>query len=794
MATKSIGKGASSASKKKRPRWVRRLQIFGLLGFIFASAAVIAGWVFWAAKVKEVRPKLALLTNVRQSLDISPTQIISSDGKVLYEFVAEKREWVNIDDVPKLVQDATIAAEDKRFYQHHGVDYVAGLKKVFTTVKEGEVSGGASTITMQLAKRLFSDSEQTVNRKIQDMAIATEIEKTYDKKHILEMYLNQVYYGSYAYGIKKAAEVYFDKSLDELTAAEAAMLSRCVRRPSSQNPFKNLEVSTKNRNVVLKLMLEEGMITQSVYDSAIKEKVKLSKRPPSAGERSTKQAPYFVDYILKELQDKPQFQDIDVEAGGYKIYTTLDTRLQKISDQQVRRLVDRNRGARITTGAFLLLNSQGKIMAMTGGYDYDRNQFNVVSQGRRQPGSSFKPFVYSLALEQRVIGPSDVLSNDNRTFRLAGNPPYSPRNSSGKYGGPVDIGTAVAFSINVPAVDALYRYGKSRGLNDFSKRCRTEFGFESKIHPYLSSALGASEVSPIEMARGFSTFMLSGGRFEPFGITKVLGPNQEVLYTEGQLIKRGVVRADVCDLVDSYMRGVVTRGTARAASGITNARGKTGTTSDNKDAWFCGYTDKFMGIGWIANERIEKRPDGTKRAVYDEMNRSVFGGTYTVQIWTGVMREAQRIYGEKPNGRGAPSVRWSGEVDMDRDPNADEDPQATPADTADQNPDGEGTPVDRPGRTPEVNPPIGPDTDPASNPDAGTTDPPKKPVEADPKPPRDQGRQDNPPRNDPPEEGGGTVTVVICADTGMVAKDSCPEKTPRTYRKGRQPKRACTKH
>ncbi len=787
MASKTVSTRANSTTKKKRPRWVRRLQIFALLGFIFSSAAVIAGWVFWAAKIKEVRPKLALLSNVRQSLDIPPTQIISSDGKILYEFVAEKREWVNIENVPKIVQDATIAAEDKRFYEHGGVDYVAGIKKVFTTVKEGEMSGGASTITMQLAKRLFSDSEQTVNRKIQDMAIATEIEKTYDKKHILEMYLNQVYYGSYAYGVKKAAEVYFDKPLDKLTVAEAAMLSRCVRRPSSQNPFKNLEVSTKNRNVVLKLMLEEKMITQDVYESSIKEKVKLSKRPPSAGERSTKQAPYFVDYILKEIQSKPQFEEIDIESGGYKIYTTLDTRLQKKSDEQVRRLVDRYRRSRITTGSFLLLNREGKILAMTGGYDYDRNQFNATTQGRRQPGSSFKPFIYSLALEQRVIGPGDALTNENRTFRLAGNPPYAPRNSSGRYGGSVDLGSAIAFSLNVPAVDALYRYGKSRGLNDFSKRCRTEFGFESPIHPYLSSALGASEVSSVEMARGFSPFMLSGGRFEPFGIVKILGPNQEVLYTQVQRIKRGAVKPEVSDLLDSYMRGVVLRGTARAASGITNARGKTGTTSDNKDAWFCGYTDKFMGIGWIANERVEKRSDGSKRAVYDEMSSSVFGGTYTVQIWTGVMREAQRIYGEKANGRGAPSVRWSGEVDMDRDPDAGRDPEVTdPAEGDPGTTENIETPDRSSGRTPEVSPPVEPETGPAEVPP--TEAEPRRPAQSDPP------RQENPPRKDPPEESGGTITVVTCADTGMVAKDSCPEKSPRTYRKGRQPKRACTKH
>lgn len=735
---------------------------------------------------------MARLADVRNTLDVAPSKIISADGKVLYSIVAENREWVKLDDIPQLVRDATLAAEDRRFYEHGGVDVRAVMRQLFTNAKERRIAGGASTLTMQLAKRVYTSPEQTLDRKIQDMALAVEIEKNYEKDFILEMYLNQVYYGSWAYGIKKAAEVYFNKDLDELTVAEAATLARCVRRPSTENPIADAKTALANRDVVLRTMLEEKMIDRKEYDKAIAEKLHLSKKAPTHGIRGPKKAPYFVDYILSVLHDK--YPNIHIEEGGYTIQTTLDTRLQEKSDEGVKRIVDRYRRSNVTTGCFLLLNRDGAILAMSGGYDYDRDQYNATTMGKRQPGSSFKPFVYSLDLEQRVISPDTPLVNDKHIFRLSGQQPYSPNNSNGKYGGSVDMRTAIMFSINVPAVDALYRYGRARGLNDFAARCRNTFGFENEIKPFLSSALGASEVSPLEMARAYSVFMLSGSRFEPYAIKKITGPTGEAVYDGGPNIKRGVMKADSADMLDACMRAVVTSGTAKPASAIKNARGKTGTTSDNRDAWFVGYTDQFLGVGWIANQVRVKRKDGSYASRYEEMSHSVFGGTHTVNMWTAIVGPAQELFGEKSRSHvAADGIEWSGDP-IDEPSN---DPTATPDDTADPTQGDGHTPVvsDPPAEDqPQVNPGDGPadgprpERPPGENPPRTTDHPTEKPSD----PPRDKPRPKDPPAET--NNSSQTVTVFVCADTGLLANDACPEKTPRTYRRGREPKSYCKKH
>ncbi len=787
MSTKGNAlKASARPARKPRRKWLHRLKITALVLFIFASVGVLAGSYVWGMKLKEAEPLAVTLSSVKDKIDIAPTEILSRDGKVLFSMVGENREWVALKDVPKIVQDATLAAEDKRFYSHSGIDPWSLVRQAVTNARERSIEGGASTLTMQVAKRVYTSPKQTIERKLQDMALAVEIEKHHTKEFILEFYLNQVYYGSWSYGIKKAAETYFDKDLDELTIAEAATLARCVRRPSFENPIANPKVALHNRDAVLVIMRDEKMITEAQYQAAKNEQLVLNKRKPSPGLRTKKVAPYFVDYVLKTIERS--YPDLHIDQGGYKIQTTLDASLQDAAEDRVKTIVDRYRRSRVTTGSFLLLNRDGEILAMVGGYDYNRNQFNVCSQGKRQPGSSFKPFVYALALEQRILSPNSALTNAQQVFRLSGQPPYSPRNSTGRYGGSVDLRTAISFSINVPAVDALYRYGRSRGLADFSSRCRRTFGFEHEIYPYLSSALGASEVSPIEMARGYSTFMLSGGQFEPFGISQITGPDGDILVSNRGRITRGKLKADVADLLDSYMRSVVTSGTAKAASGITNARGKTGTTSDNRDAWFVGYTDKFLGVGWIANEILEKRPGGIIVPKYEEMSSNVFGGTHTVQMWTDIVARAQRKYGERGTSHNAPAIDgWKAETPNTRD----ENPPVNTEPNPDENRNGD--PAGSPEQAPPIQPadtPPGERTTPNDDGSQGGMEPPATKPEPGPKTTPRQ----TPPAAKPPEEERGTITVMVCADTGQLASAACPEKTPRTYRRGREPKSTCRKH
>lgn len=427
----------------------------------------------------------------------------------------------------------------------------------------------------------------------------------------------------------------------------------------------------------------------------------------------------------------------------------------------------------MTTGAFVLMDDEGRILAMAGGYDYARNEYNVVYQGQRQPGSSFKPFVYSAALATGTISPSDSISNEQLLIDTPGGGKKKwPKNGRARYGGRVSVRTAIASSINVPAV----RVCEMVTPRVAAMYARDTFGFRSHIEPVLSMALGSNAVSPLEMAQAYSVFMNYGDRATPFGITRVVGPNGEVVKEVGPDIKRGVLSPSVCAAMDEFLRAVVTSGTATKARVIEDARGKTGTTSDNRDAWFCGYTNNLVGIGWIANEKKENG-----KWVYDTMQSSVFGGTVTVEIWTGVMKEAVKRFGRKESRR---------PQDLDPLPSTRQEPEpvAPPVDDV----TGGDTPEPPPDITPEMTPPTNPDgTLPVSEgqgtPGGGGTTPAVVPPNPE-RGPREPGRR--PPR-DPELE---LVTVEICADSGQIANRYCPETVTRRLPRSDAPKGRCTMH
>lgn len=722
------------------------------------------GYAFWLKQLQAAAPQISQLDNVRLRLSTDPTVLVSADGQTLFTLMAENREWVTISQVPQRVKDATIAAEDRRFYQHEGIDPIAVVRQLFTNVRERRVAGGASTLTMQLAKRLYTGSEKTFSRKLQDMAIAVQIERQYTKDYILEMYLNQVFYGSWSYGIQRAAQTYFGKTLDQLTIAEAALLARCVRRPSEENPYANLAKAVENRNVVLRVMLDEGMISSAEYHEALQEKVRLRPKP-RFGASGPKAAPYFVDYILDVVRD--QLPHIDLSQGGYRIETTIDMRMQKIAEDEVRDLVRRYRRSRVTTGAFLMTDRDGRILAMVGGVEYDRNQYNVITQGHRQPGSAFKPFVYACALETGDIAPNSRLSNERFVWKdPATGQAWRPKNSSGRYGGTTSVASAIAWSINMPAIRVMERIGP-RTFVPMAKRI---FGFRSDLDPVLALALGATAVSPMEMARGYSVFMLRGDRASPFGLRRVTDPTGRVIYDAAPSIRTGVLSAETAEDMDSFLRGVVTGGTARRAGAVANARGKTGTTSDNRDAWFVGYTDQLLGVGWIANE-LPNKGSGSKWR-YEPMSSQVFGGTVTVQMWSAILGKAQKLVGETRD-----TGSWERRKIEPEEPSVEDVP---PEDIQIEEQVGlaeqdEARQQDAP--TEKANPT--PELDPAEE----RADIPPESSATAPEPAMRRASSD-----------GATVTVMICADTGLLAREGCPEQVPTTFRRGREPKKYCARH
>lgn len=726
--------------------------------------AVALGFLFFMAHRRAEKQVLSLFDKLAPLQETKRTVIYAADGKTKL-YVATgiyRRAIVDYKEIPDTVRNATLAAEDKRFFAHDGVDAWA-VARAISTIPTGSPQGG-STLTMQLAKRLFTSTDKTLTRKMDDAAIALQIERMITKQEILKAYLNEAFYGQGAYGIKSAAEVYFGKSMKELTVAEAALLSRCVRTPSKENPFTNLKKAIENRDVVLAIMREENMISQQEYEKALKEVPKLQKKHVAGGERILSY-PYFARYVIDWVKD--HYPDLDLQNGGYKIYTTLDPRIQKITEEEAARLVRRNRGNRVTTAAFVVMDADGKVLAMQGGVDYERNRFNVVYQGRRQPGSSFKPFIYSTGLSNGAFGPGDRISDEPIHWRDPGTGKvWSP--AGGGHGGSYSIADAIGYSKNVPAIHASMK----AGLTNCAAYARDIFGFTSQIRPVRSMALGVNEVAPIEMAQAYSIFMLGGDRATPYPVTMIRNSNDEVVQEFLPDIRKGMLDANVAGLMDRYLRYVVTNGTGKEANGrVADARGKTGTTNDNKDAWFCGYTNNLIGIGWIANEQKDK--DGSWS--YHPMSSYVMGGTVTVDLWSAVMARSQAILG-KGTARNLPALERNTDVETQTRPSTGDEPlpteEAPPAKTDEQ--PTENTPVGETGNTKTKTEP------PADQPET-------VPVDR----PQDRPKPTPPPSND---EGGESVTVEICADTGQRATMYCPETVGRKFAAGKAPRRYCKKH
>lgn len=601
--------------------------------FIPIAGVVMAASAFFAMELNAASEKIPRLGAIMESVDLKPTRILSADGVVLYESVSEFRIPVDLGNVPKKVIDATLAAEDKRFYSHNGIDPWAIARQAFTNVREQRVAGGASTLTMQLAKRIYTSPDQTVQRKVQDAALALQMERSLTKNQILELYLNQVFYGSGAFGIAAAAETYFRKSLDELTLGEAAMLARIVRRPSVENPFVNLERSIQNRNVVLDIMLEERMITPEEHAKARAEVPKLAEETDRR--RTTiRQAPYFVRYILDQVREElgPEVTD-----GGFTIETTLDTRLQRHAEARAARLVRTYRRSGVSTAALMVMNRSGEILSMVGGANFQRNQFNAVTQGRRQPGSAFKPLVYAAAFEQGVLTPSDGIRADTFTMK-DGDSIWTVEGR--RAGGMVSVRSAIAYSMNPPAVRAMLMVKPKVFVEGYA---RNVFGLTTPIESVPSMVLGSVPVRPIELAEAYTVFMNSGDRVRPFGIRLIRDQSGRVIRRYEGTVFRNVLSTGSSEEMDFCLREVVTGGTGTNASSVKRARGKTGTTNDNLDAWFVGYTDNYLAVVWVANEQFDSR---RKQWEYRPMSDYVMGGRVPILLWRDVMREAQDLFGE----------------------------------------------------------------------------------------------------------------------------------------------------
>lgn len=608
---------STTTTKKKKPSssGVSFLKIFLILfviGFIIVSGTVIG---FVTASLKNVPSQLG---------DMNPpaaSQFFDANGQLIATTKSEEnRIPVKLSAVPKDLQNAFIAIEDIRFYQHMGVDPRAILRAAVNNFTNNTLSEGGSTITQQLAKNAVLTQDRTLKRKIQEAFVAIQIEKKYSKSEILEMYLNQIYFGQGAYGIQSASRVYFGKDVGDLSLAQSAMLAGIPKSPNFFSPLSNFKEAKARQEVVLDQMVKYGFISPSEANAAKNEKIDVT----SHLKNNSKILDYYIDYVTQIVIDK--FGADTVYKEGLKIYTSIDMKMQRAAENTVNMLPtyfsDENNLQQPQYALVAVDPRNGHIKAMVGGRGTD--QFNRSVLAVRQPGSAFKPFVFLAAIDSGFT-PATVL--EDKKLKLPGY--WSPENYDRKYHGKVTMRTALINSYNIPTVFLTQQVTPEKVI-DFAQRMGISTlvlsGSVSDINLAMSLGGLTRGVIPLEMASAFGVLANNGVYVEPTAVLKVVDRNNKVIYT-AQPNGRQVISDSSAYLVTDMMQDVIRQGTGYAANIGRPAAGKTGTTSEYKDAWFVGFTPDLSTAVWIGNDS-------------GEYLHGMTGGDLPASIWASFMSEA----------------------------------------------------------------------------------------------------------------------------------------------------------
>jgi penicillin-binding protein 1A len=697
-------------------KWLRFLLYpLGLIGGLVIICAFLAALVVLLAYPN--LPSLEVLTDYQPKI---PLRVYTAEGALIGEFGEERRSVISIRDIPAPLKDAILAAEDERFYQHTGVDYLGVLRAAWANLVQGGRRQGASTITMQVARNFFLTTEKTLTRKLYEALLAFKIEHSLTKDQILELYVNQIYLGQRAYGFAAASQVYFGKSVTQLSLAESAMLAGLPKAPSAYNPVANPQRARLRQQYVLRRMRELGHVSEQEFGDALKAQLHIK--------RELDEFPVHAEYVAEMVRQAVyEHYPEDVYTRGFRVYTTIRTADQEAANAALRRGVieyDRRHGyrgpeahaelpasadaddyddalseypdvfdlraavvleatpgvvtaglrngevitlraeglkfaaraldaktaaaKRITRGAiirvqrdeknvwqiaqlpevesaFVSLDPEtGAVRALVGGFDFGRNKFNHVTQAWRQPGSSFKPFIYSASLEKGYT-PATVVLDEPVVVEasVTGSQRWEPKNYDGKFEGPMRLRTALAKSKNLVSV---------RLLQDITPRYAqdyvTRFGFDADKHPpYLTMALGAGSVTPMQMARAYAVFANGGFLVQPYVIQRIVDDRGEPLglakpARAGDETLR-VIDARNAFIMDSMMQDVARYGTAARVSklGRRDLAGKTGTTNDFVDGWFCGYMPSLVAIAWLGFDQPKT------------LGRNQTGGQVALPIW-----------------------------------------------------------------------------------------------------------------------------------------------------------------
>jgi penicillin-binding protein 1B len=605
------------------------LQNFEYPDIEFRAVPVTVG--FDGATVRDVRrlDDGVALRGVR----VEPELITS-----IYNNEMEDRLPVALAAVPKVVQDAIIATEDKGFYRHQGISIRGTVGALITDIKNKNLSHGGSTLTQQLVKNLYLNPERKWRRKITEALMALLLEVRYTKPEILENYLNEIYLGQNGavqiVGVEQASQVYFGKHVTYLTLPEAATLAAMIKSPNVLSPLKYPERVKPERDIVLRLMRDQGYITPEQHDAAVASPLTTARFP-----KTSRSAPFFVDLVLKQLRET--YPETQLKTEGLRVFTTLDTIMQRSAEQALddgigglnKRYAYLRKSPTALEGVMLTIQpGTGYVKALVGGRNYSKTQFNRAIQARRQPGSLFKPFVYATAMDpargQQAFTAATVLDDSPISVR-SGNAVWSPQNYDLRYHGRVTVREALAHSYNIPAVRAAI----DAGVPNVIKTAAT-IGIESRLAPYPSVSLGSFEVTPLEIAYAYSAFANLGVKAEPVSILAVSTRDGKLLESREVKMKR-VASPGVCYVMNNILQDVFNYGTAVKARSLGFDRpyaGKTGTTSNYHDAWFIGFSPRILTLVWVGFD--------------DNHSVRLAGGDACVPIWT---QHMNRVAGMVPD-------------------------------------------------------------------------------------------------------------------------------------------------
>lgn len=596
MAKKAKLKKNKKKNKKRESK--QRVKIyrflFKIMLILVISLGAYIGWCYLTMPDIE-----KAINRTRQP----STMIIAENGNEIQSFGNVYSEVVPLDELPPYVPDAVVATEDRRFYSHFGFDIISFTRAMVVNLWHRRYVQGGSTISQQVAKNLFLTSNKTIKRKVQELLLAFWLEYRLTKEQILTLYLNRVYLGAGTYGIEAASQKYFQKSSRDLNLLEAAIIAGMLKAPSRYNPIASEEKARDRAAVVLDNMVKNDKITDEQRKNALKMKIGAETSYKVEGGR------YFADWVYSEVNDYIGERDSDIYVA-----TTLDQELQERAEKVLKEIISANKWRNVTQGAVVVIDKWGAVKAMVGGVDYYKSQFNRATQALRQPGSSFKPFVYVTAIENGY-SPDDIIYDV--PINIKG---WKPENIDKKYYGEVSLRTALTKSLNLATINLSEQVGRSKIIKT-AKR----MGITTPIENTPSLALGSFEVKVIDMAVAYASIANGGYAVWPYAIQEIYSNDGYQLYMREQDEPNRILIDYAAEEMQEMLENVITNGTGKRARLPFFAAGKTGTSQDNRDAWFVGFTDKYVAAVWVGND--DNSP-----------MKGVSGSNIPAQIWQKIMQ------------------------------------------------------------------------------------------------------------------------------------------------------------